>query len=184
MKAFFAEQRIDYTGEQLRSHWARETFGIEGDCIVSFLGSCDVSPEFMVDLLDLAAGARIYSPLMLHFIAEHFERDLGKGVLRQRLLAALTGEYLREESGREIVRRGDDLYLSDKKISISIAAASPVSVLIHLGINVKTDGVPVPACGLEELGLDAEVTAHRVMEAYIEEMSSVDVARTSAKPVK
>ena len=184
MKTHFAEERIDYTGEQLRSHWARRTFGIEGDCIVAFRGICDVKPEFMVDLVDLEAGSRIYSPLMLHFIIEHFDSDLEKGVLKQRLLAAIVCEYLRSTTGRPITRQGDDIFLEECKISVSIAAASPVSILIHFGINVRTEGVPVPACGLEELGLEPDVTAQYIMRAYISEMEDIKVARTSAKPVK
>jgi hypothetical protein len=183
LKTFFARERIDYTGEQLRSHWARGMFGVEGDCIVSFAGACDVKPEFMVDLADLAEGSRIYSPLMLHFIAEHFERDLEKGVLRQRLLATLACEHLRTTTGREITRSGDDLYLGERKLSVSIATLSPVSTLVHFGMNILTEGVPVPACGLEELGLGADVTAQRLMEAYVEELSGVESARTRAKPV-
>ena len=108
MKTLFTQEQIDYTGEQLRSNWARDRLGVEGDCIVSFAGGCDVKPEFMVDMVDLAEGSRIYSPLMLHFIAEHFERDLEKGVLRQRLLAALACEYVRGATGREVTRTGDD----------------------------------------------------------------------------
>ena len=184
MKTHYARQRIDYTGEQLRSHWARNSFGLEGDCIVSFTGACDVKREYMVDLVDLESGSRIYSPLMLHFIAEHFGCDLEKGVLRQRLLAALACEYLRDASGRRVVRRGDDLFFEERKISVSIAAASPVCALIHFGINVRTEGVPVPACGLDELGVAADVTAHRIMEAYVEESASIEAARTSARPVQ
>lgn len=168
----------------MRSHWARNSFGLEGDCIVSFTGACDVKREYMVDLVDLESGSRIYSPLMLHFIAEHFGCDLEKGVLRQRLLAALACEYLRDASGRRVVRRGDDLFFEERKISVSIAAASPVCALIHFGINVRTEGVPVPACGLDELGVAADVTAHRIMEAYVEESASIEAARTSAKPVQ
>lgn len=184
MNVHFAEQRIDYTGEQLHSHWARKTFGIKGDCIVSFLGSCDVKPEFMVDLEDIESGSRIYSPLMLHFIIEHFGCNLDRGILMQRLLAALACEHLRDASGLPIVRSGDDLYLEKRKISVSIAAVSPVSALIHLGINVQTKGVPVPACGLEEMGLKADVTAHHIMDAYAGEIASVEISRTCARPVR
>jgi hypothetical protein len=179
-----SDERIDYTGEQLQSQWARRTFGIEGDCIVAFTGTCDVKPEFMVDLVDLEAGSSIYSPLMLHFIVEHFDGDLEKGVLRQRMLAATACEYLRSATGRSITRQGDDIFLEECKISVSIATASPVSILIHFGINVLTKGVPVPACGLEELGLEPEMAAHQIMQAYVSEMDGIKVARTSAKPVK
>lgn len=183
MRIHFSERQIDYTGEQLAPHWLRKTFGLEGDCMVSFVGACDVAQEFMVDLVDLEAGSRIYSPLMLHFLVEHFDGDLEKGVLRQRLLASLARDYLSEASGKPIVRRGDDLYLGEKKLTVSIAAASPVSVLIHFGINIQTKDVPVPACGLEELGLQADVTAQCIMKAYAAEIDSVHRARTSARPV-
>lgn len=179
----FSEKRIDYTGQQLRSNWARDTFGISGDCIVAFAGECDVKPEFMVDLVDLREGSKIYSPLMLHFIVKHAGPDLEKGVLRQRLLAAIAAEYLRAATGRLITRDGDDLYLEKRKISVSVATVSPASTLIHFGINIQTKGVPVPACGLEELGLAPDVTAHRLMELYAAELASAQNARTSAKPV-
>ena len=184
MEFHFAQQRIDYTGEQLHSHWARMAFGIEGDCIVSFTGACDVKPEFMVDLVDSQSGSRIYSPLMLHFIVEHFDSGLVKGILRQRLLAAIAAEHLSSASGHVIIRRGDDLYLNERKFSVSIATASPVSLLIHFGINIQTKGVPVPAAGLEELGLEADVTAHHIARAYVDELTSINKARTSARWVK
>ena len=184
MNTHFSQKRIDYTGEQLRSHWARRTFGVKGDCIVSFLGSCDVKPEFMVDLEDLESGSRIYSPLMLHFIIEHFGSDLRSGVLMQRLLAAIACEHLRNASGLPILRSGDDLYLEKKKISVSIATCSAVSTLIHFGINVQTKGVPVLACGLEELGLKADVTAHHIMAGFAGEIASVEISRTCARPVR
>jgi hypothetical protein len=138
----------------------------------------------MVDLVDLESGSRIYSPLMLHFIVEHFGGDLENAVLKQRLLSALACDYLRSATGRPILRRGDDLYLEERKISVSVATVSPVSILIHFGLNVQTKGVPVPACGLEELGLEPDVTAHQIMRAYITELAGVKAARTSAKPVK
>jgi hypothetical protein len=184
LETHFAQQRIDYTGEQLRSHWVRKEFGIEGDCIVSFIGACDVKPEFMVDLVDRQSGSRIYSPLMLHFIIEHFDSDLEKGILRQRLLAAIAAEYLSSASDRSIVRQGDDIYLDKRKFSVSIATASPVSLLIHFGINILTKDVPVPAAGLDELGLEADVTAHHISRAYVDEIVSISKARTSAMWVK
>jgi hypothetical protein len=184
LNTHFTKDRIDYTGQQLRSNWALEMFGLAPDCIVAFVGECDVKPEFMVDLVDLRAGSRIYSPLMLHFIVEHSGADLEKGVLRQRLLAAIAGEHLRAATGRHIARDGDDLYLEERKISVSVATVSPASTLIHFGMNILTKDVPVPACGLEELGLEPDVTAHRVMDCYAAELASAEKARTSAKPVQ
>ena len=184
MQTYFSEKQIDYTGEQLRSRWIRTTFGVEGDCIASFVGGCDVKPEFMVDLVDIADGSSIYSPLMLHFIIEHFEADLEKAVLRQRLLAAIARDWLSGKTGLEIARDGDDLYLGERKISISIATVSPVSSLIHFAMNIRTEGVPVPASGLDELGLQAEETARSIMNLYVKELASIALAGENAKPVE
>jgi len=94
MLTHFAEREIKYTGAELRSGWLRAAFGLEGDAIAAFIGECDVAPEHMVDLEDLAAGAKIYSRRMLHFIAEHGDPDLRRAVLRQRLLVAIAGECI------------------------------------------------------------------------------------------
>lgn len=150
MQTLWLDETITYTGAQLRSLWAFRTCGLQGDSIVAFCGPCDVSEEHMVDEADRRAGQRIYSPWMLHFIVEHFDCDLERAVLRQRLLVALTGDLINSRLGRLAVRReGDDLFAADRKLSVSIATLSPVSALIHLGLNVRTEGVPVPAVGLE-----------------------------------
>ena len=40
---------------------------------------------------------------------------------------------------------GDDLYVGDRKLSISIAAPSPTSALIHFALNIDPTGAPVRA---------------------------------------
>lgn len=179
-----SKELLEYTGEQLRSHWIRKTFGIGGDTIAAFVGPCNVKSDFMVDLVDLEANSKIYSPSMLHFITEHFSISLENGILRQRLLAAIACEYLRSITNKSITRKGDDLYFDNRKLSVSIASISPVSALIHLGINVKTEGVPVPACGLEELGLEPFSVAQQIMKIYASEIASVLKVRTNVRPVR
>jgi len=180
----FIPQKISYTGRQLQPQWACREWGLLGDVVVSFIGPCDVEREAMVDLEDVRAGARIYSPLMLHFIIEHFRPDLELAVARQRLFMAIVCERLNARLGRVQFRRhGDDLFDGEHKLSISIAAVSPVSALIHVGLNIRTEGVPVPACGLAEYGIEAAEFAVEAMTAYREEIEGMERARCKARPV-
>lgn len=174
-----------YDGSQLRSGWIRDTFGLEGDAIVAFTGPCDVSPDHMLDLEDLQAGESIRATLMLHFIIEHHGIDLALAVARQRLLAAVVREILTERwQVRGLTRSGDDLYLGDRKLSISIAAPSPVSALIHFAVNIDPSGAPVPAIGLQELNVGVHEFARQVQEAYVAEIASCDHAATKVRPAR
>lgn len=80
MKHRFIQERIDYTGKQLRSHWIYENFEIPGDAIVAFRGTAVVD-KYLVDMVDLSKKEYIYSEDMLHFIVEHFSFDLEKLLL-------------------------------------------------------------------------------------------------------
>lgn len=182
MHTHWAQEEITYTGEQLSSLWAMRRFGLQGESVVAFAGPCRVGPEHMVDQADVAAGAFIYSERMLHFIVEHFELGLRETIARQRLLVALAAELLRPQAPA-LVRRGDDLYLGERKLSVSIATASPVSTLIHLGLNISSTGTPVPAVGLAELGVEPAGFAQELMAAYREEMAGITAARAKVKGV-
>ena len=83
MQTLYHPNSIPYTGAELRSHWLLNTLGMQGDAIVAFVGPCDVALSEMVDLEDVAANESIRSALMLHFIAEHFDHDLERMVLRR-----------------------------------------------------------------------------------------------------
>jgi len=181
----------DYDGSQLRRGWVAETFGLSGDAIVAFIGGCDVTPEHMLDLEDLQAGDTIRAALMLHFIVEHPGIDLPLAVARQRLLAALVREVLTDEYGvAGLTRSGDDLYLGERKLSISIAALSPAdasvraSGLIHFALNIDPTSAPVPAVGLRELGVDEASLAARIMEAYVSEIASCEHAAGKVRPAR
>jgi hypothetical protein len=156
--------------------------GIPGDAAAAFLGPCDVKPQHMVDRVDLEAGARISSPRMLHLIIEHPGLDLDRVTLRQRLLMAIAGEIINSHLGEPLLRReGDDLYLRDRKLSVSVATTSPSSGLIHSGFNLRGQGAPVPAIGLEELALEPGQFAGQLLGAYAKEIKS---ARKAAEKVK
>ena len=183
LKILLTRDEIEYTGEQLRSLWAYDSFDLLGDSIVSFVGPCDVQPEHMKDMEDLKASARIYSERMLHFIVEHFDCDLDCAVLRQRLLMALMAEALNRRINEPKIRRaGDDLYDGENKVTVSIASVSPVSALIHAGINISSRNTPVPARGLEDYGIDAREFAEEILAAYAEECASARRSRCKVKP--
>jgi len=176
-------QEIPYTGRELRSGWIADTTGIEGDAIVAFVGPGEVPLENMVDMEDVHRGVPIKAAQMLHFLVEHFDTDLARTVLRQRLLVCQAAEILNQTSMRQIRRDGDDLFVGERKLSVSIATASPTSTLIHLGLNIDPAGAPVPAIGLDELGVPAAEVAEQIMPAYIEEMQSIEAAQRKVRGV-
>lgn len=182
MPCLVSDQQVFYDGSQLRSGWLQEQFGVAGEALVVFTGGCEVAWEHMLDSEDLELGHGIRARLMLHVIIEHPGADLALTVARQRLLAALAREILCEQCGLAgLRRRGDDLYLGERKLSISIAAPSPVSGLIHLALNIDPTGAPVPAVGLAELGIDPQPLGRALAEAYQSEMAG---CRRAAEKVR
>ena len=131
---------MGYDGTQLRSHFAYETFGIRGDSVVAWVGPVRVEGEHLVDLADRKDGLFIAGESMLHFIAESFGPSLEGAVFRQRLLVLLLREALGERGVAGLRRRGDDLFVHEGKLSVSIATVSATSSLVHLGINVRQAG--------------------------------------------
>jgi hypothetical protein len=181
-------QSITYDGRQLGPHWLYRRFDVLGDAIAAFVGPCRVELTEMVDLEDVKAAAPIYSPLMLHCIAEFFHTDLELAVYRQRLFIVTAKELLEEATGRRVQRRGDDLYLTRPdgtpgKLSVSIATASPTSTLIHTGFNIETEGTPVPTVGLAELGVEVATFAPELLRRYAAEVQDIWLARCKVRAV-
>ncbi|MBI5779527.1 MAG: DUF366 family protein [Planctomycetes bacterium] len=185
MISAFLPKKIKYTGRQLTSLWAYRNFGLQGDSIVAFVGPCNIPFKLMADVEDVRGRHKIYSSLMLHFIIEHFDCDLEKAVLRQRLLAGIVKETL-EGNHRlhRLRRRGDDLYDGAAKLSISVATASPVSTMIHFAINIETKHTPVKTAGLNDYKVNPRQFALKIMQAYTEEMQGVKQARCKVNWVK
>lgn len=185
MQYLFIPEQILYDGTQLSSHWAYRTRGVPGDSIVAFRGPCQVSVDKMVDLADVLNQSPIYSPDMLHFIIEHFDLDLEKTIFRQRLFICLVKEIL-ESRGVSITRSGDDLYVKERKLSVSIATITPVSTMIHTGLNLRSENVPVKAVGLleagwEEAGIPA--LAREICQKYAAELQAINQARCKVRGV-
>lgn len=182
VNTLFADLPIAYTGEQLASHWIYRQFHIEGDAAVAFIGPCDVAPEHMRDLEDLQAGARIYSEKMLHIIIEVFGADLAAMVLRQHLLMASIAEQFNRRLNRTAIRRaGSDLYDGDKKVTVSVACVSPVSGLIHTGINISSRNTPVPTKGLEDYDLPAREFGEETLTLIQQEAAAMERARCKVR---
>ncbi len=183
MRIFFARDELQYTGRELRSHFAYRSWDVPGDSIVAFIGMCWVETEALVDLGDAKQGAHIFSRRMLHFIIEHFDRDLVLAVWRQRLFAAIVQQELHNRGLSHVVRRGDDLYVGDAKLSVSVATASPVSTLVHFGINIDSQGTPVKTLGLADFNVEPRAFALAVMETYRHECLSIADARAKVRGV-
>lgn len=184
MKTLFIEEKIKYIGLQLSPHWIYKNFKIQGDAIVAFVGECDVKLSEMVDIEDVINNEPIYSKFMLSFISEQFNINLVEGVLRQRLLVTCIKEEL-EKRGISAQRNGDDIFVNGKKLSVSIATKSLTSVLIHTGINILSDGAPIPVCGLEsDLGIiDIKEFAQNVMTNYAQELDDIILASAKVRGV-
>lgn len=185
-------KNIEYDGSQLRPLWALTQHDIHGDSVVFFRGPCNVKEEYMVDLADKKAGVSIYSPDMLHFIVEYFGLSMKEIVLVQRLLVTSFTETLVEfiSDDAAVEREFDNIYGYPPgeerrgKLSVSVATVSPVSGLIHLGLNVRTEGTPVVTAGLEELGVEQiDGFALEAVKRFIEEIKKLDEDASKVRPV-
>lgn len=176
MHMYLHPDPLAYTGPQLSSHFIYRTFGLRGDAIAAFAGPCQVSTQEMVDLEDVHAGLHIFSEHMLHILVEHFEAPLRMMVLRQRLLTAQIQQVLQQHGVSTLRRRGDDLYDEAAKLSVSIATVSPVSGLIHFGLNISSHNTPVSTRGLADYGIDWQIFATQVLEGYVQEEHSMTQA--------
>ena len=121
---------------------------------------------------------------MLSFISEQFNIELVEGVFRQRLLMCCIKEAL-EKRGFKVSRNGDDLFVNDRKLSVSIATKSITSVLIHTGVNILSEGAPIPVSALKsDLGIeDVKEFALEVMQNYSEEIDDIVLASTKVRGV-
>lgn len=180
------DREIIYNGQQLRPHWIFEEFNLLGDSIVAFVGECTVKIDHMVDLEDVKDNSPIYSKKMLSFIIEHFGASLEEIVLRQRLFMCIIQDALNKLLNRNaVLRDGDDLYFEGGKLSVSIATISPVSGLIHVGINIDSENAPVNAAGLlSEMNLNnTNDFAIQLLKSYTIEQQQIKNATYKVKPV-
>lgn len=178
----YKEANINYKGEELSPHWIYKKFGVLGNTLVSFIGEADVTLDHMVDLEDVKKQAPIYSPKMLHFIGEFFIDSLNEGILLQHMLVMQLMESLLQRKVAPLTRRGNDIYYQERKMSVSIATKSLVSVLVHFGINIETKGTPIPTAGLSELSINPEELANEILEKMKRDWVIWNTARVKVQP--
>ncbi|MCM2323241.1 MAG: DUF366 family protein [Oligoflexia bacterium] len=188
MTTVFSKAERAYTGVELRPHFLLSELGLKGSGIGAFIGPCRVSTEHLVDWEDRLAADRIEARWMVHFIGEFFGTPaLREGVLLQRLLMAILCDEVNARlltvGASRCRREGDDLFVGDRKLSVSIVTASPVSLLLHIGINIDPAGAPVPALGLGELGILPDEWVPAVLGRMEEELRSVEWACAKVRPV-
>lgn len=181
MKTLFIDKNLKYDGTQLAPLYAYLNYSVLGDSIISWHGPCDVSFEHMIDGEDLISQSRICGDNMVHFIIEIFDQKLITGVALQRLFASICKDYIQELTGLTLVRDGDDLYWNQKKLSISIAAPSLKSTLIHFALNITNEGTPVSTCSLEDLGINSIEFSKEIMDRFSQEFKSIKNATYKVK---
>ncbi|HIS87882.1 TPA: DUF366 family protein [Candidatus Avigastranaerophilus faecigallinarum] len=186
MKTLFIEKEIKYTGKELSPHWIYKNFKIMGNAIVAFIGECEVNLDHMVDIEDVINNEPIYSKKMLSIIEENFNCSLVEMVYKQRLLVTITKELIEKNYPNvNITRNGDDLYVNNKKLSVSIATKSITSTLIHFGLNIDSTGAPINASDLEkDIGItDIKNFAIELLTKYKNETEDIEFATSKVRGV-
>ncbi|MCL2157100.1 MAG: DUF366 family protein [Methanobrevibacter sp.] len=144
---------FEYDGSQIEPSWAFKSFKIKGSSVITWRGPMNIKESNLKDFEDI--GLEIKSSDMVHFMVEHFDTqpaNLEIAYMRQRLLVMILEEEL-AKNGIVTVRKGDDLFVNLKKLTVSIATASISSMKIHLGVNLTSKGTPddVDTIGLLEI---------------------------------
>lgn len=132
----------EYDGSQINPSWAFQEFKVKDSTIVSWIGPMNILGDNLIDYEDV--GLDIKGNKMLHFIVEHFDEQPGNLRLiyhRQRILVMITRDIL-QRYGINTTQDGDDIFINNKKLSVSIASASISSMKIHFALNVTTKGTP------------------------------------------
>jgi hypothetical protein len=203
LKTKLVTEKILYTGKELRPHYLLSMHGVQGSGLIAFEGGCLVETDALVDWEDRMNRDSIRAKSMVHFMGEFFGMTIREGVWLQRLLIAMIKDDLEDSlvgqgvssalrDALEVYRDGDDIFVEKEgveyKISVSIVTASPVSVLLHIGINLNAEGAPVSAIGLEQLGLiknqeGLHEWASRILSLFEMEWKSIDWACAKVRPV-
>jgi hypothetical protein len=183
VKTVHLEAPLVYDGTQLSTSFLDEHAPGETDAVVLFTGEADVDVEHLVDLEDAEAGAFIWSPRMAHAVLEHREVDLPEGTWRLHLLVRLAASWIASRAGVAVEVRGDDMYVGHGKLSVAVATRSPRGCLMHVGVNIETEGTPVPTAGLADLRIPSREFLGALARLYDDELVSVAHAAAKVRPV-
>lgn len=185
------DEIFEYDGSQIDPSWAFQEFGIYGSSIITWIGPVNIAPDNLKDFADV--GLEIKSNYMVNFICEFFDQqptNMRVAYLRQRLLVLIFREIL-TEYGVPTKREGDDIFVDNKKLSISIASVSLSSAKIHFALNLEDKGTPddVDTIGLYDIKVnDKQIfTKENVKELidttvnrFIDELETIenDISKT------
>jgi uncharacterized protein len=185
MKSIILKDPIKYDGSQIAPLWAYN-MGIKGDSLVIFHGPMDVTFDNMKDLEDEKAGKTITGDDLVHIIVERFNSpaSMRLAYYMQRLLIISIKEVL----GKNTIvttRNGDDLFVGDGKLTVSIASAGVTCEKIHCGINITTKGTPsdVHTAALYDNGIeDWRPIAKEIAQTFIREIDDIeeDIVKTKS----
>ncbi|WP_456484310.1 DUF366 family protein [Methanopyrus kandleri] len=175
-------EELEYDGSQLRRAFAHERYGVKGRTVVVFRGPMDVRTEYTADAEDV--GSPIRGNDVLHLLVDDPTRadPLVAGLL-QRLLVVVTKEVIEKKLSTDLDRDGDDLLHDGRKLTVSVFKPAGPGSLAHLGINVTTEGVPVPASSLHDLGYrgDPLDLGRRVAVEFVREIMDVELDLTKIR---
>ena len=179
------DEIFEYDGSQINPSWAFQEFGIYGSSIVTWIGPVNITPDNLKDFADV--GLEIKSNHMVNFICEFFDQqppNMRIAYLRQRLLVMIFREIL-TEYGVQTKREGDDIFVDNGKLSISIASVSLSSAKIHFALNLEYKGTPddVETIGLFDIRVnDKQIfnndnlleLINKTVSRYIDELETID----------
>lgn len=185
------DEIFEYDGSQINPSWAFQEFGIYGSSIVTWIGPVNITPDNLKDFADV--GLEIKSNYMVNFICEFFDQqptNMRVAYLRQRLLVMIFREIL-TEYGISTKREGDDIFVENRKLSISIASVSLSSAKIHFALNLEDKGTPndVETIGLFDIQVNGEYVFNNdnllnlindTVSRFIDELETIekDISKT------
>ena len=185
------DEIFEYDGSQINPSWAFQEFGIYGSSIVTWIGPVNITPDNLKDFADV--GLEIKSNHMVNFICEFFDQqppNMRIAYLRQRLLVMIFREIL-TEYGVQTKREGDDIFVDNGKLSISIASVSLSSAKIQFALNLEDKGTPddVETIGLFDIRVnDKQIfnndnlleLINKTVSRYIDELETIenDISKT------
>ena len=168
------DEIFEYDGSQINPSWAFQEFGIYGSSIVTWIGPVNITPDNLKDFADV--GLEIKSNNMVNFICEFFDQQ---------------PREILTEYGVATTREGDDIFVDNRKLSISIASVSLSSAKIHFALNLEDKGTPddVATIGLYDIRVDGKQIfdennlldlINQTADRFIDELETIenDISKT------
>ncbi len=144
--------------------------------------------RFETQLFGAVALQRLMAAIVLDLVRERVAKALPGAVTAATSERASSAKAEAAAAGAhakliatDIRRDGDDIFVGEGKLSISIATVTPVSALIHFAVNVSNKGTPVKTASLEDLGIDAKAFAKEVMARVVREVESIETATVKVR---